>query len=220
MDTHKHLELERINEKFTYLDNLLRSNDINILKYFSFPKSPESNVVEYFSFPKSPKSNAFNKYHIKNELESDLSKLKLDFNLLKKYFLNYFENLWKEIKHKDDDDEYQIDIYSPFFEIISKTKLFELKFTIFLNGEIIDENKLENDYISCFRKLNDYNIKYSSLTLFFIRPEHLNYLNNLNIDLKKIKRLNIKQGYFRKSKINKNIKLFFKNFVLYLWFVK
>ena len=66
MDTHKHLELERINEKFTYLDNLLRSNDINILKYFSFPKSPESNVVEYFSFPKSPKSNAFNKYHIKN----------------------------------------------------------------------------------------------------------------------------------------------------------
>ena len=53
-----------------------------------------------------------------------------------------------------------INIDSPLFEILSKTKYFDKIYTIYISTKIIDEYKLKDDYIIRFKNLNNSNIKY------------------------------------------------------------
>ena len=106
-----------------------------------------------------------------------------------------FENILYEIlKRKETEDineinkkEYYnqfIDIDSPLFELMSKTKNFE-KYTIYIALGC----KLKEDYIILFNKLNKSNIKYSSIYYSFNDIEKLNYLKEFNLDFHKIKRI-------------------------------
>ena len=113
----------------------------------------------------------FNEY-----LHIDQEKNKAD-NLIKKYdsFLlekklkkKEFENIIYEVKKnkeakEKEDSEILIDMESPLFGIISKTKSFENNYTIFFSQKNINENKLKDYYKTTFDNLNKNNIKYSSI---------------------------------------------------------
>ena len=118
----------------------------------------------------------------------------------------------KKIKEINEDDvnifdETLINIESPLFEIISKTKIFEKNFTIYISQKNIDENKLKNDYIKLFDKLNKSNIKYSSIFYKFNDKNKINYLKELNIDFSKIKKLTLTEDK-EEANINQNSNYF------------
>ena len=76
----------------------------------------------------------------------------------------------KEIKNNTEENGYDeteknyinIDIYSPLFDILSKTKNFEQIFTIKMNSYDIISN--ENDYRKLFNNLNKLN---KNLSVFY-----------------------------------------------------
>ena len=69
-------------------------------------------------------------------------------------------------------EEKKINIDSPLFEIISKTKDFDKYYTIYLSQKNIDECKLKNDYALIFNKLNTSNIKYSSIYYILMKKQN------------------------------------------------
>ena len=142
-------------------------------------------------------------FDIKNYLHIQQENYKKD-NLMKKYdnFLlekkfnkkefdkiiyDVFQN--KIDKDLKEDSEILIDIESPLFEIISKIKIFETNYTIYISQKNIDEYNLKDDYKISFDKLNKLNIKYSSIYYSFHNKKKIKYLKELNIDYNKIKRI-------------------------------
>ena len=105
-------------------------------------------------------------------------------------------------------DEILINIDSPLSEIISKTKIFESNFTIYISQKNIDEYKLKDDYLIFFNKLNQSNIKYSSIYYIFNNKCKINKLKELNIDFNKVKRITLIQDI--KDVIIKKNKVFFE----------
>ena len=142
-----------------------------------------------------------NKY-LHNEKETnknDYLIMKYDNFLLKnKINKEKFENIIydilnnKKINEENNikkDSEILIDIESPLFEIISKTKIFENNYTIYISQKIIDKYKLKDYYKNYFDNLNKLNIKYSSIYYSFEDNNKINYLNEVDIDFNKIKRI-------------------------------
>ena len=116
------------------------------------------------------------------------------------YSNNYKENNLKyNLIEYNENTEKLINIYSPIFAPISKTESFNLFFTIEIPLSSIKEFDLKNDYNTVFKKMNESNINYSSLSLFFLDKNNINYLNELNISFNKIKRLNIYPNYLTKE---------------------
>jgi len=156
--------------------------------------------------------NYFTKDYDKNilstKLNNELNKYGIDVKHFQNYSNNYFtiyENIYKKNNLKfnlieyNENSEKIININSPLFDPISKTNSFNLFFTIEIPLSTIKEFKLKNDYKFIFQKMNELNINYSSLALFFLDSNNINYLNELNIDFNKIKRLNIYPNYFSKD---------------------
>ena len=156
--------------------------------------------------------NYFTKDYDKNilstKLNNELNKYGIDVKHFQTYSNNYFtiyENIYKKNNLKynlieyNENSEKIININSPLFDPISKTNSFNLFFTIEIPLSTIKEFDLKNDYKSIFQKMNELNINYSSLALFFLDSNNINYLNELNIDFNKIKRLNIYPNYFSKD---------------------
>ena len=149
-----------------------------------------------------------NKNILDIKLNNELNKYGIDIKNYQKYANNYFKiyaNNYKEnnIKYNlieyNENSEKLINIYSPIFDPISKTESFNLFFTIEIPLSRIKEFNLKNDYNSMFKKMNELNINYSSLSLFFLDKNNINYLNELNINFNKIKRLNICPNYLSKD---------------------
>ena len=102
-----------------------------------------------------------------------------------------FENILYTVinnNNKKEDKEKFINIDSPLFELISRTKDFENNYTLNISQKNIDENKLENYYRKMFNKINN-NIKYSSIYYIFNDKTKLSYLIQFNINLDNIKKL-------------------------------
>ena len=125
----------------------------------------------------------------------------LEKKLNKKEFENILSDVIrnKELKeiNKKKPSEILIDIDSPLFEIISKTNAFDNNYTIYISQYIID--KLQDGCKKQFDNLNKMNIKYSSIYYRFSDKKKINYLQELNIDYNKIKR--IKKYYVPNKKI-------------------
>ena len=159
--------------------------------------------------------NSFDKNLLKNVLEEDVSKNNLDFNLVKTIIIDIYKKIAEEWKNsKDDEDELSekenlIDIYSPFFDVLSKTDIFSY-FSIFISSLIIDEFDLKNDYISTFNTLNSCSSEYSSLTFCYKDSNDITYLKEFNIDFGQIKRLTfILDDYFDTKDYEYFFKIFF-----------
>ena len=148
------------------------------LKDFLFEK--------YLCFNKIYDNNQeFDKNMIKNSLRDDLLQKKFDPNNIinnQEYLLYYFKKYFDKI-NEEELDSYKkhrilIDIYSPFFEELSKTSNFNETFTIsILPRYIINKYNLKNDYINLFDKN-----KYSSLKINFGEIEDFNIIDELNIN--------------------------------------
>ena len=127
----------------------------------------------------------FKKDFLTNKYNNFLIEKKVNKEIIEKIIYDIYEN--KEIKEIDEEDldkmkanEKLIFIESPLFKILSKTKNFGKIFTIFISQKIIDEYKLKKKYKTLFDKLNNFNIKYSSI--FY----HLGDIKYIRIIINKI----------------------------------
>ena len=152
-----------------------------------------------------------------NYLYIDYQKLLKQENLSENIFGNIVYDVLenKKIKEIDEENINKIDDYdklinidSPLFNIISKTKNFEIKFSINISQINIDKFNLKNYYAKVFDKLNNSKIKYSSISYYLSDIKKINYLREINIDFKKIKRLTLN---LQEDKTKKNYKSFFTN---------
>ena len=85
-----------------------------------------------------------------------------------------------------------IDIDSPLFEMISKAKNFDKKYRIYISQKIIDKYKLKDEYRIILNKINNLNSKKASICYISTDEEKLDYLKELNINTKNIRKINLK----------------------------
>ena len=169
---------------FVYSKKLQKKFDLKLLDYKNIYLKNRINLFEFLSdynkkegYPKN-----FDKKELTNKFNSTLNKLKLKKENITDYIINFFKNY-----EKKENDEIYIDIYSPFFDLLSKELYFWKKFIIPIISEFIDKNKLKNDYISFFNKINKLNINFSLLFLY-INENNINYLKELGINFNQIKK--------------------------------
>ena len=144
-------------------------------------------------------SNSKLKDILKKNLESDLKKLKLTKNDMTQYLIHYYN------KYFNKNEENIIDIYSPFFNLLSKEKKFNELFTIPL--PIKDIKKLDTgtqDYISAFEELNKINLPYPILKIFYYDVDDINYLDYLKVNFNLIQKLKIEPAKMCNEMINSN----------------
>ena len=145
---------------------------------------------------------------LNNNLQRFLNKKKLNKDNIINLVYDIYSN--KKVEGLEEEDVgtfnvnygYLIDIFSPFFNVMSKTEFFEKRYCIPIIEDFIEKNKLNNDYKNIFEKLNKSNIKYASILLKFNDNNKINYLKDFNIDFNRIKRLVLIQNDI----INKNDK--------------
>ena len=151
-------------------------------------------------------------------LETDETKQKL-FEELKEYLLynnieiknintfilNYFKNYLNNLGNKDYslfENSKNIDINSPFFDILITSEFFNKIFNIMISFNIdLEKSEKQNEYKLKFEELNKSKYEYSSITFRTYCKYHLYnekilkkfeyILNNLNINFKNIKKLSI-----------------------------
>ena len=164
---------------------------INLNKFLY--QKEEDQIEYYHKYP-------FLQEYIKNNI---LTKTYNEFLLKNNFDVKKFENIVYEVKNKEEeyiikeDYETKISIESPLFEVISKTKNFKNNYTIFISQKVIDKYNLKNYYRNFFNELNENNVQYFSIYYFFNDIKKLNYLEELNIDFNKIKRISFEfDGYF------------------------
>ena len=168
---------------FNYQERYINKSGIQINKYiFNCYNENEKN---------------FDKKILNNNLQEDLIKYNLDINTLQIYILNYYKDCIKKSKEKKNEDNLfinvLIDIYSPFFDFLSKTEIFEQIFAINIAANFIEKYNLKNDYILAFNNLNKTNSKYSSINFDYKMSNDIDYLKDFKINFKQIKNLIINE---------------------------
>ena len=125
---------------------------------------------------------------------------------LGKILSEIFEDI---IETKETKKENYINIESPLFGIISKIKDFGTYYIIYISQKKIDEYLLKEDYKILFNKLNNSNLKYSSIYYVFNEKEKLDYLKELNINYKNINKMFLKcKGNNNNEDFNNTINIF------------
>ena len=178
---------------------------LNDIKSIFLINNIYKNDSEYLHIEKEKyKTNALsdnlNKFLSKNRIDKNIIN---NNNIIFEKIINYFITREEEILNNNNTDifinpysEKIIDIYSPFFEIFSKSKLFHKKFSIFLDIDYLANSKVAKDYILIFEKMNNSNIEYSSLTIYENKFDYsFDILCKIKIDLNKIKRLTINSDH-------------------------
>ena len=188
---------------FKYIFSFIKDSNFK-LKLFIHSKSYQNlfelKKISYIeAFLKKIGFNLNNYLCAKIKDIDNLNKNYQNFLLKNKLHKEEFENILNEIltnKETEDMDEASkkkdynklTDIDSPLFELISKTKNFE-KYTIIISQENIEDidDKLKEDFIILFNKLNKSNINYSTISYLFNDMKKLKYLKELKLDFNKIK---------------------------------
>ena len=171
---------------FTYSKFFQKKLGINLIDYKVKFIESKINFDHFLTYSYNRKITKYlNEFLLKNNI---------DINFFQKTTVRYFEKYLKNNNNKNNGIEFtlDIDIYSPFFDSISKSEIFE-QFTTIISKSIIEKNNLKNDYISVFNKLNK--SKYSSLKLLFQNDYDINYLKDFKINLEQIKRLELYLNY-------------------------
>ena len=154
----------------------------------------------------------YKKDFLTKEYNQFLKDKKVDKKTIENIIYDIFDN--KEIRDINEEDvdkikdnEKFINIESPLFKILSETKNFGNKFTIYISQNILEKYKLKDEYIKFFDKLNNSNIKYSSIFYNLKDINKINYLKEINIKFNQIKRLSliIENNYLDKYENKNNI---------------
>ena len=205
---------EKIKSKYIFNTILSFINDKKvILKLFFYSKSLQNNSnITLFDYQEEfynkrinwedflySKNNinvwSFHKDELSKKLKKKLLEYKIDDNTVQKLVINYFRKNIKSKKETNrmntDENSYYINFYSPLFDFLSKTEIFDLIFTIQLRVTTSKENNLHQYCISKFNELNKLNIRYSSLSIYFTIDEIDEYLKEYNINFAQLKKLYI-----------------------------
>ena len=147
--------------------------------------------VNYIYSQNNLYEETFDKNIYNKRLEKDLSNIKLDRKVFDKIVYNYYNEV-KEGEKANEEEVMEVDIYSPFFDIISRSYKKDFNyFGIPISINVIKKFNLKNDYISAFEKMNNFNIKYNSIFVNFKNVEDLSFLNELKINFNNIKNLDL-----------------------------
>ena len=159
-----YVEDKNFKEKlFLYSKKLQIKFDIKLLEL-------KENYLKELNFDKCLyiKPRSFKKDILAIKYNKFLEEKKLNKEIIEKLIYEILDN--KEIKNIEEEDvdnikdhEKLINIESPLFKIISKTKNFEKIFSIHISQKIIDKYELKDEYIKFFDKLNNLNIGYQSI---------------------------------------------------------
>ena len=155
------------------------------------------NFEDYLTFKGNENEN-FIKDILTIRLNSNLMNyINLYMNDIQKIAIRHFEKKINFLENK----KQTIEIYSPFFEALSQSKIFEF-FIISISLSRIAKFNLKNDYISIFNKMNIFNSNYSSINMDFENNNDINDLKYFNINFGQIKNLIVFQN--GSSSINYN----------------
>lgn len=166
-------------ELFDYQQLYLKQKNINLPDYFSC-------YSEVYGYPDN-----FDKNFLKDKLLNDALKNKFE---PKNLDIKFFEKFNQIIK-KPEKMNY-IDIYSPFFYLISLTESFGDIFVIPLELKAIRKYNLKSDYKIAFQNLNQSNSKYFSLHFSYETVKDIEHLKEYKNLFKKIDYLEIKPYKF------------------------
>ena len=151
------------------------------------------------------------KYEENEEFDKDLLQKKLENFLIKhpqltisdinkyveEFIPKYANKLKKEKVNNEQETNYEkpynnfIDIYSPFFELISKSEHFGNIFTINIPTNLIIKNNLENSYINIFDNLEKNNYNYYSIKIILNDTKDLDILDKFKIKFNRLNKINI-----------------------------
>ena len=179
---------------FFHSKKLQGKYNINIFDYQEEFFNNRIKWEDYLCFTSNTLESEFKKDHLKKQLNKKLSdyNCNIEDKIIKKIVTNYFCNN-KKTKYQvniDNENFYHIDIYSPFFDILSKLEIFDEIFLIQIPLNLIKECRLKKDYITIFKKLN---LKISSIGINIEDVDEIKYINDLKIDFNQLKKLHIHQ---------------------------
>lgn len=187
----------RFKIKATYIIEIILSyiKDNNIFyKIIQYSKSEQKRLNINKNFYKEKflsKCLDFNLYLLLNYLPNDILQ---DLNINKNDFsyiaLFHFEKLFNECSFNKylKNDFLDISLYSPYFEIFSKSEYFKY-FSIRIDDSDIQENNFSKCCNSEFDKLNKIKSNYTSLSFYCNSKNYINFQGKNNIDFHKIKAL-------------------------------
>lgn len=194
------LDININNYKEVYYGHRINYDDF--LKYF-YPGNPYNWGLD---IPSQIRKNQISKDELFNLIENQNNK-----NDISKFMINYLNRYYNNLKDKEYSlYEYSkdIDITCPLYNSLLKTDLFSKILNISISIKDLEDDNIKNKFKSNFEILNKNNINYSSITFHTISNEDLNILKELNIDLKKIKKLKLlEQEYYYNSHNPDSIKL-------------
>ena len=172
--------------------------DINIFNYQNAYFKKSNFYLADFLNNKSEKIEEFDKDFLQKKLDKFLIKhpqLSIsDINKYAKEFIPLYakkeqkENNEQGINYEKSYNNY-IDIYSPFFELISKNEFFGNIFTINIPTDLIVKKSLENIYITIFDDLEKNNINYYSLKISLNDIKDLDVLNKFKIKFNQLNKI-------------------------------
>ena len=213
---------------FKYSKSFQNELDLNLFCYQKkFFEIIGLNIFKYLSIYDKKKEKYpedFDKDYLNTKLEKDLKYINIDIKIIKEYVVKCFENY--NFNNRDNYDNYEddeddnnneiyIDIYSPFFEILSKIKNFEKIFIIPISSILIEKYNLKNDYISIFNNLNSLNINYPFLEFYLKEEKDINYFIDFKINFNLIKKLKIDNRDKSRIISDQNYGNFFKNLFMF-----
>ena len=193
--------IDKIKSKYIlqYALDYIQDKDVE-LKLFSYSKYLQKKldikIIYYYKKYLDGLGFDLNKYLYKDDDEYGKDILAKEYNhFISEYKLNKekFENILFRLINSENEGNNRkyINIESPLFEIISKTKYFERNYVIYISQKNIDKYKLKDDYIIIFNKLNNSNVKYSSIYYSFNEDTKLDCLEELNINYNGIKTIHL-----------------------------
>ena len=149
----------------SYQEKSIKRTGINLCNYLSGYSDQKYGPHPYYNSIMKHSGNKYKLYFKKESLKEDflahLKKLKIKY--IKSYLVYYFK---KYNENKKDDSNLYLDIFCPFFDLLSNQEYFSELFTIPIDTRFIEQNKIENEYISTFKKLNNSKQNYSILFKF------------------------------------------------------
>lgn len=186
---------------FSYSKLLQKKADLRMADYEErYIEKFGINLTDYLFSENNKFVRKFDKDILNSNLQNDLSKNKLEKSAIEKIMVDIYNQRYED-KYKNNSDggdksgnklietEEPIEIYSPFFDTLSKMDFFEYLFTINISTYIIDKFDLKEDYISTFEKLNQSKSKYNSLTIYYEDSYDILYLKDFKINFNQIKRI-------------------------------
>ena len=183
-----------------YFQNLLELNYIDYQQ--KYLEQLGLNFLDYIYLDYSQFSVFFDKDILKKNLNKKISELNLGIDYINTFAFNYLKNYY--LKYQKKQGEFIIEIFSPFFDLISNSEFFEHIFTIQISINEIKKFKLSEYYISFFEKMNKSIKKYSSLFFKFQEDNDINYLLDFKIKFNQIKRLTINEHKYIGDNSNYN----------------